>query len=263
MWENFDRKVNLKSIHQANKVSNQDTELGGFAVLRLIINLMVVTKTKDLNTSFKFIGHMGFAIAFRVYTDTLDNKVREEIIFAESPARLATRFDKGRETRYEERHFPNLSGTGLPLAMGLNGPDNGMFYAQGGGIGGLYPEKRYVQGTARGLFNDIVAAALSATVNQPDFNQDEWMYRTMARIVGKEGEDVSNFGYRGVFVDLYKGATDEQRAQFLKETKFGELLPDKVDETARRWDRDPFQGLPASSPTRSEDIKKFLRPKES
>ena len=206
---------------------------------------------------------MGFAIAFRVYNDTLDNRLRENIIFAESPARLAGRLDKERETRYEERHFPKLSGAELPLAMGLNSPVHGMFYAQGGGIGGLYPEKRYVPGTAGRLFNDIVWAALSKSANQPDFNHDEWMYRTMVRIVGREGEGITMFGYRSVFVDLYKGATDGQRAKFLRETIFGQLFPDRVDETAKRWDKDPFQGLPASNPTRSGDIEQFIRPKES
>ena len=208
---------------------------------------------------------MGFAILLRL-SGSLDQKAREEIIYAESPVDLGRRFDKDRETVCEERWFPTISGGGLSLVMQLKGSSYRMSYVQGGGIGKLYPGEGYINGNARTLFNDIVIDALSATSHRPVFNQSEWLYRSMVKIVGEDKVRVSPIisGYRLAFVLLYRDeATDEQRAKFLRETRFGQLFPGMVDRVARRWDRDPFQGLPASNSSRSKDIAEFLRPAES
>lgn len=104
---------------------------------------------------------------------------------------------------------------------------------------------------------------LNKTAKQPEFNQDEWMYKTMVGIVGGKTKKRPMYGYRLEFVECYKNATDEQRVQFLKETKFSRLYPNLVERTARRWDKDPFQGLPARGLTRSDDVESFLVPKET
>ncbi len=95
-----------------------------------------------------------------------------------------------------------------------------------------------------------------------EFNIDEWMYKTMTQIIGTRSEIKPFLGYRSQFVELYENATDEQRAQFLGETRFGQLFPDLIGSSSRRWDKSPFQGLPAIHSTRSKDIESLLRPKE-
>jgi len=100
---------------------------------------------------------MGIHIAYRKYRDnTFGERVQEEIIFGEVPINLEIRLHRNQEIEYTQRDFPDLN-MGLLAKRSLPSKFK-MFYYQGNGLGGYFPEwsKGYQKDTAREIYDALV-----------------------------------------------------------------------------------------------------------
>ncbi len=90
-------------------------------------------------------------------------------------------------------------------------------------------------------------------------NGDQWMYETMKEIVKKEAQ--TSAGYRFGFGKLWKQATEAERLEFAKKTRFASEVPN-YEELIRQHGEKFTQIFPTKTGSRESDIVYYFSPKE-